>query len=87
MNIVERLRRAEARARKQAERGDERHHQIDQVFEDVARVRDELVAAFTARLDQIETNTAAIAANLGQITELREALAAHEADKKGHQDK
>jgi hypothetical protein len=78
MNPAERLRRIETRVRRSAARGDERHHEIEQMLQANDQIRAQLVAVFSARLDQVETNTA-------RITTLEETLAEHVADKKGHQ--
>jgi hypothetical protein len=78
MNPAERLRRIEHRVRRSAQRGDERHHEIDQMLQSNDQIRAQLVAVFSARLDQVEANTA-------RITSLEEQLAQHVADKKGHQ--
>ncbi len=61
MNVKDRIARMEARARRIAARGDERHHQIDAAFDELERTRERLVETFTSRLDQIEKNTARIA--------------------------
>lgn len=63
MNPVEKLRRIEARVRRTAERGDERHHEIDQMLQANDQIRAQLVATFNARLDAIEEQLAAHAAD------------------------
>ena len=77
MNLRDRLARLETRARRTATRGDERHHEIDAAFDELERTRERLVDTITSRLDQIEANTATIAATV-------ERFDAHIADKKAH---
>lgn len=77
MNLRDRLTRMEARARRISARGDQRHHELDAAFDELERTRERLVDTFVARLDQIEANTAGIAAAV-------ERLDAHIADKKAH---
>ena len=51
MNLTDRLARMESRARKQKERGDQRHHEIDERFQAIERN--------TARIAALETALAA----------------------------
>lgn len=77
MNLRDRLLRLDIKAKRQAERGDQRHHQIDEQFHEMERVRDQLVAQFSARIAQVEANT-------GRIIAIEDTLAAHVADLKKH---
>lgn len=83
MNLKERLARLEFRARKTAARGDQRHHDIDAAFDELEQVRERLVDTFTTRLDQIEANTASIAANLERLEQIETKLDAHVTEKAG----
>lgn len=67
------LRRINARARRQAAQGDERHHQIDETFQQAWQVAQDL----QSRIATIENNTA-------RIDALVKAFAEHMNDKKAH---
>lgn len=70
--------------RRSARRGEARHHRLDDELASMKETRAELVATFNSRLNQIETNTARIEANIARIEQLTNDLAAHIADKKAH---
>lgn len=72
MNLRDRLARLEHKARKVAARGEERHHEIDEQFQQAW----EYAQQFEDRIGQMERNTA-------RIDELEAALAAHTAEKTG----
>jgi len=59
MNIRDQLARIEARAKRSAERGNERHHEIDERFR--------TIEANTARIDKLEKQMAAVLAALPKI--------------------
>lgn len=73
MNLKDRLARLEARARRTTERGDARHHEIDDAFAQAWQVAQEL----QGRIAQVENNTA-------RIDALVKAFAEHMNDKKAH---
>lgn len=73
MNLKDRLARLEARARRTAAKGDERHHEIDEAFDQAWQVAQDL----QGRIATIETNTA-------RIDALVKAFAEHMNDKKAH---
>lgn len=70
MNLRDRLARLEQKARKVAARGDERHHEIDEQFQQAW----EYAQQFEARIAQVEANTA-------RLDALEAAVAAHTAEK------
>ena len=77
MKLAERLMRLETQARKAAARGDRRHHEIDEMLQANDQIRAQLVAVFSARLDQIERNT-------DRLDVIEAQLAEHVDDTKRH---
>lgn len=56
MNLRDRLARVEARARRQSERGDERHHEIDERFQSIERNTARIAALEKTVADHIADN-------------------------------
>lgn len=80
----------EEKIRRTSIRGDGRHRRIDDELAAMKATREQLVAAFNGRLEQIDGNVASIAANLARIqtletevAKLRDALGVHMAEQTG----
>lgn len=66
MNLRDRLARLEQKARKAAARGEDRHHEIDEQFQQAW----DYAQQFEARIAQVEANTARIDALEARVAEL-----------------
>lgn len=77
MNADEKLRRIETRSLRQQTRLEKRLADAEQKLAENERTRAALVAAFTARLEQVERNS-------GRLDVLEAAVSAHHADLKRH---